>query len=155
MHRVRGPDSLCRFWSLTVNGPMTRSDRVAILEEAKAQFQKSCDARGRRGRSWRGALRPQSWGSDNRRLSVRELSEGSMWRCGNPCESASVLKCDIRRGRPPELRARLAECLIDACTRRLGLKAEYLTVEFTQHPGDDFYRPGTGLLSDWCPAEAS
>jgi hypothetical protein len=28
------------FWSMTVNGPMTRSDRVATLEEAKAQFQK-------------------------------------------------------------------------------------------------------------------
>jgi hypothetical protein len=26
------------FWSLTVNGPMTRADRVATLEEAKAQF---------------------------------------------------------------------------------------------------------------------
>ena len=88
-------------------------------------------------------------------VAVRELGEGSMWRCGNPCESASVLKCDIRRGRPPELRARLAECLIDACTRQLGFKAEYLTVEFTQHPGDDFYRPGTGLVSDWSPAEAS
>jgi hypothetical protein len=33
-----------RFWSLSVNGPMTRSDRVATLEEAKAQFQKSWDA---------------------------------------------------------------------------------------------------------------
>ena len=30
--------------SMTVNGPMTRSDRVATLEEAKAQFQKSWDA---------------------------------------------------------------------------------------------------------------
>ena len=39
-----GPDSLRWFWSLTVNGPMTRSDRVASLEEAKAQFQKSWDA---------------------------------------------------------------------------------------------------------------
>jgi hypothetical protein len=28
---------------MTVNGPMTRSDRVATLEEAKAQFQKSWD----------------------------------------------------------------------------------------------------------------
>jgi hypothetical protein len=28
---------------MTVNGPMTRSDRVAALEEAKAQFQKSWD----------------------------------------------------------------------------------------------------------------
>jgi hypothetical protein len=32
------------FWSLTVNPPMTRSDKVATLEEAKAQFQKSWDA---------------------------------------------------------------------------------------------------------------
>jgi hypothetical protein len=36
-----GPDSLRWFWSMTVNGPMTRADRVATLEEAKAQFQKS------------------------------------------------------------------------------------------------------------------
>jgi uncharacterized protein (DUF736 family) len=47
-----GPDRLRWFWSLTVNGPMTRSDRVATLEEAKAQFQKSWDA-WRRGRNWR------------------------------------------------------------------------------------------------------
>jgi hypothetical protein len=39
-----GPDNLRWFWSMTVNGPMTRSDRVATLEEAKAQFQKSWDA---------------------------------------------------------------------------------------------------------------
>ena len=38
-----GPDSLRWFWSMAVNGPMTRSDRVATLEEAKAQFQKSWD----------------------------------------------------------------------------------------------------------------
>ena len=38
-----GPDNLRWFWSMTVNGPMTRSDRVATLEEAKAQFQKSWD----------------------------------------------------------------------------------------------------------------
>ena len=39
-----GPDSLRWFWSLTVNGPMTRSGRVPTLQEAKAQFQKSWDA---------------------------------------------------------------------------------------------------------------
>jgi hypothetical protein len=32
------------FWSMNANGPMTRSGRVATLEEAKAQFQKSWDA---------------------------------------------------------------------------------------------------------------
>ena len=30
-----GPDSLRWFWSMTVNGPMTRADRVATLEEAQ------------------------------------------------------------------------------------------------------------------------
>ena len=39
-----GPDHLRWFWSLTVNGPMTRSDRLATLEEANAQFQKSWNA---------------------------------------------------------------------------------------------------------------
>src|SRR3954464_5840917 len=36
-----GPDDLRWFWSMTVNGPMTRSDRVATLEEAKGQFRRS------------------------------------------------------------------------------------------------------------------
>ena len=100
---------------------------------------------------------PRSWKPKPRRLSFRSASSAKA-ACGVAeihAESASVLKCDIRRGRPPELRARLAECLIDACTRRLGLKAEYFIVEFTQHPGDDFSRPGAGLVSDWSPAEAS
>jgi hypothetical protein len=39
---VRGaPADLRWFWSLTLNGPMKRSDRVASLEEAKAQLKKS------------------------------------------------------------------------------------------------------------------
>jgi hypothetical protein len=32
------------FWSLTVDPPMARSDKVATLEEAKAQFRKSFKA---------------------------------------------------------------------------------------------------------------
>jgi hypothetical protein len=39
-----GPDHLRWFWSLTVDPPMARADRVATLEEAKAQFQKNWDA---------------------------------------------------------------------------------------------------------------
>ena len=31
-----GPDNLRSFWSMTVNGPMTRSNGVTTLEEAKA-----------------------------------------------------------------------------------------------------------------------
>jgi hypothetical protein len=35
------PDNLRWFWSMTITGPMTRSDRVATLEDAKAQLRKS------------------------------------------------------------------------------------------------------------------
>jgi hypothetical protein len=38
-----GPDHLGWFWSMNVNGPMTRSGHMPTLEEAKAQFQKSWD----------------------------------------------------------------------------------------------------------------
>ena len=34
-----GPDHLRWFWSLTVAPPMARSDKVATLEDAKAQFE--------------------------------------------------------------------------------------------------------------------
>ena len=39
-----GPDNLRWFWSMTITGSMTRSDRVATLEEAKVQLRKSWDA---------------------------------------------------------------------------------------------------------------
>ena len=59
-----GPDNLRWFWSLTVNGPMTRSDRVATLEEARRSFRK-VGMPGRRGRSWRRLpeRRPGRWPS--------------------------------------------------------------------------------------------
>jgi len=44
IYQIRGgPDSLRWFWAMTVNGPMTRSDRVATFDEAKA-FQQCWDA---------------------------------------------------------------------------------------------------------------
>jgi hypothetical protein len=33
-------DSLRWFWSMTVNGPMTRSDRLATLEEVRRSFRR-------------------------------------------------------------------------------------------------------------------
>ena len=35
-----GPENMRWFWSMTVNGPMARADRVATLEEAKAGVKK-------------------------------------------------------------------------------------------------------------------
>jgi hypothetical protein len=50
-----GPDGLRWFWSLTFNPPMARSDRVATLEEAKAQFSEQLGRLEGVGEAGRGA----------------------------------------------------------------------------------------------------
>jgi hypothetical protein len=47
-----GPERLRWFWSMTFNGPLTRSDRVATLEELERAFRRA-GTPGRRGRNWR------------------------------------------------------------------------------------------------------
>lgn len=88
-------------------------------------------------------------------VAIRELAEGGVWRCGTgEPKAAAMLTCDIRRGRPPEQRAMLAQALVGACAEALGLLSEQIGVEFTQHSGDEFFRVGRGLAADWTPAEA-
>lgn len=88
-------------------------------------------------------------------VGFRELSEGGVWRCGSgEPEAAALLMCEIWRGRPPEQRAELAQALIDACAETLGLRADRLGVEFTQHTGDELFRAGRGFAPDWTRAEA-
>lgn len=89
-------------------------------------------------------------------VTIRELGEGSVWRCtdGEPYPSA-ILMLDIRRGRTPELRTELAKALIAVCMEILELKIEEINVEFSQHAGDEMYHPMLGGLSDdWRPDEA-
>jgi phenylpyruvate tautomerase PptA (4-oxalocrotonate tautomerase family) len=96
-------------------------------------------------------------------VSFRELGDGNVWRChpaALPAPSA-VLACDIRAGRPPEQRARLAEALHTACVEALKLDPLHFGVEFTQHSGDEIYRTilidgvvRGGLARDWNPSEA-
>ena len=90
-------------------------------------------------------------------VAIRELGEGSIWRCGpGDPEPAALLMCDIRRGRPAEQRAALAEALVAACVESLGLRRDRLAVEFTQHAGDEMYKAERGGLgADWSPDEAS
>jgi len=94
-------------------------------------------------------------------VSFRELGDGNVWRCdaGGPVPSA-VLICDIRAGRPPEQRARLAEALHSACVEALNLDPLHFGVEFTQHSGDEIWRTilidgavRGGLAHDWSPSE--
>jgi phenylpyruvate tautomerase PptA (4-oxalocrotonate tautomerase family) len=87
-------------------------------------------------------------------VAFRELEEGSLWRCGGGEPTPAVLMCDIRRGRPAEQRARLAEALVADCVEALALPPTALLIEFTQHSGDEIFLPGPGLARDWTPVEA-
>ena len=94
---------------------------------------------------------------DIRRISVciRECGEGSVWRVvnGEPVP-VSVLMCDIRRGRTPELRMEVAKELCRICMEVLGLREDRLNVEFTQHSGDEMYHPTLGGYSpEWSADE--
>jgi phenylpyruvate tautomerase PptA (4-oxalocrotonate tautomerase family) len=89
-------------------------------------------------------------------IAIRELADGGIWRCteDEPYQAA-LLMCDIRRGRPAEQRAKLAQALINACVEILGLRIEQINVEFTQHAGDEMFHPLLGGLSDdWAAGEA-
>jgi phenylpyruvate tautomerase PptA (4-oxalocrotonate tautomerase family) len=90
---------------------------------------------------------------DIRRISVaiRECGEGGVWRIVNDEPMpASVLMCDIRRGRTPGMRMELAKRLIQDCVEVLGLSEARLNVEFTQHSGDEMYHPTLGGYSpEW------
>ena len=88
-------------------------------------------------------------------VAFRELGEGGVWRCSaDEPEPAALLSCDIRRGRPAEQRAELAQALLDACVETLGLRRDRLGVELTQHTSDEMYRHGRGWAAEWAPAEA-
>ncbi len=96
--------------------------------------------------------------ADIRRVSVaiRELGDGGLWRCtADAPYPAALLMLDIRRGRPAEQRARLAEALVAICLEELGLRPDQLNVEFTQHAGDEMFHPLLGGLSDdWREGES-
>ena len=91
----------------------------------------------------------------------RELDEGGLWHCsaGEP-QPAAVLMCEVRRGRAPEQRARLGDALIKICADAFGLDETQISVEFTQHAGDEIYRTVLvdgvlrgGLGKDWTAKE--
>ncbi|MFY0254179.1 4-oxalocrotonate tautomerase family protein [Chitinophaga sp. 30R24] len=88
-------------------------------------------------------------------VSIRELGEGSIWRCseGDPTPGA-LLMLDVRQGRSIAVRATLAKALIDVCTEMLSLEKHQLNIEFTQHSGDEMYHAIWGGFSDdWEPDE--
>jgi phenylpyruvate tautomerase PptA (4-oxalocrotonate tautomerase family) len=93
--------------------------------------------------------------ADIRRINVavRELGPGSIWRMlDGELREVSVLTCDIRRGRAAEVRMEAAQRLVRDCVSVLGIEPSEMTVEFTQHSGDEMYHPALGGYSpEWKP----
>jgi hypothetical protein len=90
------------------------------------------------------------------KVGFRELGEESLFRCGAPdggVEAVVVGQCDIRRGRPVEQRAALANAIVGACAELLGVPESSIELEFTQHAGDEMFRNGA-FAGDWSPAES-
>jgi phenylpyruvate tautomerase PptA (4-oxalocrotonate tautomerase family) len=98
---------------------------------------------------------------DIRRISVaiRELGDGGVWRiveADTDPVPVSVMMLDIRQGRSPELRMKVAKALCAHASEILGLREDRLNVEFTQHSGDEMYHPTLGGFSpEWGPDEVS
>jgi phenylpyruvate tautomerase PptA (4-oxalocrotonate tautomerase family) len=84
-------------------------------------------------------------------VAIRDLGEGSVWRCGDEDpRPGALLMCDIRRGRPVAMRAELSRQLIAVCVETLDLDPQAIKVEFTQHSGDEMYHPHLGGFNqDW------
>jgi phenylpyruvate tautomerase PptA (4-oxalocrotonate tautomerase family) len=96
-------------------------------------------------------------GADAKRItvSIRSLGLGSIWRCSetDPTPGA-ILMCDVRAGRSKEVRAELSKALISLINELLGLEANQLNIEFTQHTGDEMYHQRMGGFSaDWTEGE--
>ena len=121
-----GPDSLRWFWSLTVNGPMTRSDRVAILEEAKSQFQTS-GTLGRRGRTWRRSSGSEPTTAVNScRVPARQPLSMAHYA---PLRRGAFLWCRNIRSAPGVMASRLDEIVIGAAVLCVVALALLLTVK--------------------------
>jgi len=94
---------------------------------------------------------------DRRRISVaiRELGPAGLWRIVDDRPvPANLLMCDIRRGRAAAQRDALARALLVVCEARLGLPAERVNIEFTQHTADEMYHPTLGGFGpEWHPPD--
>jgi len=90
-------------------------------------------------------------------VSIRELGEGCIWRCGDGAPMpAAIMMCDIRKGRDANIRTELSRALIDICNEVLGLETGQLNIEFTQHSGDEMYHQRLGSFSaEWTADEGT
>jgi hypothetical protein len=70
----------------------------------------------------------------------------------NAPQEMTVVTCEIRTGRPPEMLESAGRAIMAACARELGITEARVVVYFSEHAGQQIYRDG-GRAPDWSPAE--
>jgi hypothetical protein len=71
---------------------------------------------------------------------------------GDVPQEMTVVTCEIRTGRPPEMLEAAGRAIMAACARELGIAEARVVVYFSEHAGQQIYRDG-GRAPDWSPAE--
>jgi len=71
---------------------------------------------------------------------------------GDEPQEMTVVTCDVRAGRPPEMLEALGRAITAACARELGVSEARVAVYLTEHESHQIYRDG-GRAPDWSPAE--
>jgi phenylpyruvate tautomerase PptA (4-oxalocrotonate tautomerase family) len=67
-------------------------------------------------------------------------------------QEMTVVTCEIRSGRTPEMLETAGRAIMAACARELGIAESRVVVYFSEHAGQQIYRDG-GRAPDWSPAE--
>ena len=87
-------------------------------------------------------------------VGVAELGPDNLFHLGeNELEPIVMVLCEIRRGRPDDVRLKLAHGIVDICVDILGVLRRSVMVEFTLHTGHEIVRDGS-WVKDWTPDEA-
>lgn len=85
-----------------------------------------------------------------------QYAEGALARydgSGDAPREMTVVTCDVRAGRPPEMHEQLGRAITVAVSRELGVPEARIAVYITEHAAHHIYRDG-GPAPEWSPQEA-
>jgi hypothetical protein len=72
---------------------------------------------------------------------------------GDEPQEMTVVTCDVRAGRSPDMLEALGRAITTACARELGVPEARVAVYLSEHEAFQIYRDG-GRAPDWSPAES-
>jgi len=71
---------------------------------------------------------------------------------GDAPQEMTIVTCEIRTGRDPEMLEGLGRAITVACAREIGIPEARVAVYLSEHASHEIYRDG-GRAPDWSPAE--